>query len=280
MRSHSNGDANDPDQLHIEARVFWEGNGTEIRHMNDMRAILWAHHGEQISFRSRSLFPTNALHLNAPNLHELRIALTTHVRQAMEMCEMMRETAAMVYSGHTGRFWQSHSGSRLQHAHNKTSASIDGEAFLAARREKRQMARTPVGTPIVFAGGRVKIAADDAGTFANNLFGLLDKLKNRVPDMVLVHGGDTQGLDRFAASWAASRNVQQVTFGLRRALGQRAGFYRNQQFLDMKPKCVIALEGSGVLQRLVEDAKQRNILVIDRRGPLCTQPAKTHSKAA
>lgn len=200
--------------------------------------------------------------------------------QAMELCELMREAAANLYSRHTGRFWQSLSGSRLQHAHGKTSASIDGEAFLRARAEKRQAARTPDGTPIVFAGGRPTIDAADAKTFADNLFGLLDTLKARVPDMVLVHGGDTKGVDRFAASWAASRNVQQVTFGLKRSLGQRAGFYRNTQFLNMKPKCIIALEGSGVLQRLVQDAKERNIHVIDRRGPNCTRPEQTRSTKA
>ena len=61
-------------------------------------------------------------------------------------------------------------------------------------------------------------------------------------------------------------------FGLDPKLGQRAGFRRNEQFLAIKPRYVIAYPGNGVLERLVEEARSRRISVVDRRGPLGTPP--------
>lgn len=97
--------------------------------------------------------------------------------------------------------------------------------------------------------------------------------------MVLVHGGDSKGVDRFAAGWAERHKVPQLVFGLDPRLGNRAGFRRNEQMLSLKPRYVIAYPGNGVLERLVIEAKQRRISVVDRRGPLGTPPAEL-AKAA
>ena len=100
-----------------------------------------------------------------------------------------------------------------------------------------------------------------------------DKVKLlRVPDMVLIHGGDTKGVDRLAASWAERRKVPQVTFSLDMRLGARAGFKRNERMLSTDPRYVVAFPGNGVLERLVIEAKTRRITVVDRRGPLGTSP--------
>ena len=90
--------------------------------------------------------------------------------------------------------------------------------------------------------------------------------------MVLVHGGDTKGVDRLAASWAERRGIAQLTFALDRRLGARAGFKRNEQMLSLDPRYVVAFPGNGVLERLVIDAKARRVTVVDRRGPLGTNP--------
>jgi hypothetical protein len=97
--------------------------------------------------------------------------------------------------------------------------------------------------------------------------------------MVLCHGGDSQGVDRFAVNWAEKNKVPHVRFDLERKLGKRAGFVRNDRMLATNPAYVIALEGSGVVERLVETSRQRGIQVIDRRGPLCTKPVR-HTRAA
>jgi hypothetical protein len=154
-----------------------------------------------------------------------------------------------------------------------TSAVVEGREFLRARSESRRRAAMPEGTPVLFAGGRQSFAsADDAKAVADSVWKTLDRVREHVADMVLVHGGDAKGLDRIAAAWAERRRIAQVAFGLDRRLGARAGFRRNEQMLSLKPRCLIAFAGNGVLERLVIQAKAKHIHVVDRRGPLGTNP--------
>jgi hypothetical protein len=187
---------------------------------------------------------------------------------AMLGLETLREAAAALYLHETGSSWRPAGGSRLNHGAKLTSAMVDGRAFLNARREARRVAAMPEGTPVVFAGGRLSFAtSEDGAAFAANLWNTLDKLLDRVGDMVLVHGGDSKGVDRLAASWSERRKVAQVAFALDRRLGSRAGFRRNEQMLSLNPRYLVAFAGNGVLERLVIQAKQRGIAVVDRRGP-------------
>jgi predicted membrane-bound spermidine synthase len=138
----------------------------------------------------------------------------------------------------------------------------------------------PEGTPVLFAGGRLSFATtDEARAVASSVWDTLDRVREHVADMVLVHGGDSKGLDRIAAGWAERRKVAQVAFGLDRRLGARAGFRRNEQMLSLNPRCLVAFSGNGVLERLVIQAKDKRIHVVDRRGPLGTCP-KRRSAAA
>ena len=122
-------------------------------------------------------------------------------------------------------------------------------------------------------GGRLSFATEaEAKTFATSVWDTLDRVRDRVADLVLVHGGDSKGVDRLAASWAEARKVPQIAFGLDTRLGQRAGFRRNEQMLSLKPRCLVAFAGTGVLERLVIQAKEKGIAVVDRRGPLGTNP--------
>lgn len=229
--------------------------------------------------RVRQLMDTNDGSEIATSELEMAIDRAKAFETVLEATETMRNAAARLYGKELGRSWQPLSGSRLSHRQDQVSALVDGRDYLRARTEKRQAARAPKGTPVVFAGGRFPIAEHEAKGFADNLFGTLAKIKARIPDMVLVHGGDSNGVDRFAASWADSQKVPQVVFHLERRHGNRAGFVRAERMLDLKPACVVALQGSGVLERLVEMARQRNIPVVDRRGPLCTRPEAKRANA-
>lgn len=192
---------------------------------------------------------------------------------AMLALEDMREVAAALYLNEFGSSWKPVSSSRFNHGAMLTSALVEGRDFLRARREARRKAAMPEGTPVLFAGGRIRHTTDaEAVTFANNVWATLDKVHHRVPDMVLIHGGDTKGVDRLAASWAERRKVPQVTFSLDMRLGARAGFKRNERMLSADPRYVVAFPGNGVLERLVIEAKARRITVVDRRGPLGTSP--------
>lgn len=192
---------------------------------------------------------------------------------SMQAFEHMREVAASLYRDEIGSSWKPVSGSRVRHATNLTSAVIDARDFLRVRRERRQVAHSPEGTPVVFAGGRARFESDaDAKTYAANIWATLDRVRDAVPDLFLVHGGDSKGADRIAASWAERREAQQLTFALDRRLGARAGFARNEQMLKLAPRYVIAFPGNGVTERLVIEAKKQRVTVVDRRGPLGTAP--------
>ncbi|MGE5564279.1 MAG: DUF2493 domain-containing protein [Bacillota bacterium] len=212
---------------------------------------------------------------------ERQVARAQAAEAAMISLEHFREAAAGLYVNETGSSWRPASGSRLSHGASLTSAVIDARHFLRARSESRRSAAMPEGTPIVFAGGRQTFAtADEAKAVANSVWETLDKVREHVGDMILVHGGDSKGLDRIASSWAERRKVTQVAFSLDRRLGARAGFVRNEQMLSLSPRCLVAFAGNGVLERLVIQAKQRRIHVVDRRGPLGTNPKRSAAERA
>jgi len=212
---------------------------------------------------------------------ESEIARAQAAEAAMLALEGLREGAARLYLNETGHSWRPAGGSRANHGAALTSAVVDGREFLRARVESRRRAVMPEGTPVLFAGGRLSFPTDEqAKTFAGNLWDTLDKVREHVCELVLVHGGDIKGVDRLAASWAVRRKVPQVAFGLDTRLGQRAGFKRNEQMLSLNPRYVVAFAGNGVLERLVIQAKEKGISVIDRRGPLGTHPKRAARLAA
>ena len=192
---------------------------------------------------------------------------------AMLGLESFREAAALLYMSETGSSWRPAGGSRLNHSAAITSAVVDGRDYLRARSEARRRSAMPEGTPVIFAGGRLSFATiDDAKALADSVWQTLDKVRERVADLVLVHGGDSKGVDRLAAAWAERRKVPQVAFCLDKRLGARAGFRRNEQMLSLNPRYLVAFAGNGVLERLVIQAKEKGVTVVDRRGPLGTNP--------
>lgn len=207
--------------------------------------------------------------------HELetQIERAQSAEASMLALEEMREFAAALYMNEFGSSWKPVSSSRFNHGAMLTSAVVQGRDFLRARSASKKRAAMPEGTPVIFAGGRSRFPTEhEAKSFATNVWATLDKVHGTVPDMVLVHGGDTKGVDRLAASWAERRGIAQLTFALDRRLGARAGFKRNEQMLSLDPRYVVAFPGNGVLERLVIDAKAARVTVVDRRGPLGTCP--------
>lgn len=212
---------------------------------------------------------------------ERQIERARKAEAAMLGLESFRETAAFLYLHETGSSWRPAGGSRLNHGAGMTSAVVEGREFLRARAEARRGAAMPEGTPVLFSGGRLSFATpEDAKAFAGNVWDTLDRVREHVGDMVLVHGGDGKGVDRLAAAWAESRKVAQVAFRLDSRLGQRAGFRRNDQMLALKPRYLVAFSGNGVLERLVIQAKEQGISVVDRRGPLGVNPKQAARIAA
>lgn len=212
---------------------------------------------------------------------EQQIERARAAETAMLGLESFREAAAFLYMTETGSSWRPAGSSRLNHSATLTSAVVDGRDFLQARSETRRRAAMPQGTPVIFAGGRLSFATvEEAKALAASVWETLDKVREHVADLVLIHGGDSKGVDRLAAAWAERRKVPQVAFGLDKRLGARAGFKRNEQMLSLNPRYLVAFAGNGVLERLVIQAKEKRIAVVDRRGPLGTNPKLTARIAA
>lgn len=209
--------------------------------------------------------------INSTNLED-KVDLAKALEESAKSFEVMRDTAAALYRHETGKPWVPGHGNKI--ALGVTAGIVDGRALLRARRERIRDANTPIGTPIIFTGGRLTFrSSEDAKIFVDNLIRTLNAVRERVPDLYLAHGGDMKGIDRLAASWADQHGIQQVRFGLDKKLGDKAGFRRNTQMLSLKPRYLIAFQGNGVSERLVIDAKKAGVRVVDRRGPLGTPPA-------
>lgn len=168
--------------------------------------------------------------------------------------EFMRDTAADLFEAHTGSAWRPRTGSKINHA-NMTAAVIDSRDFLAARRRAETQVLLPAGTKIAFAGGM---------DFNDHemIWASLDRVHEKHPDMVLLHGGSPRGAERIAACWADSRGVTQIAFKPdwnRHA--KAAPFRRNDQLLSVMPAGIIAFPGSGITENLCDKARRFGIPV-------------------
>jgi hypothetical protein len=168
--------------------------------------------------------------------------------------EFMRDRAADLFEAHTGSHWTPRAGSMVNHR-ALTAALIDSRDFIAAKRRSETEVLLPAGTRIAFAGG---MECNDHQA----IWGALDHVRARHPDMVLLHGGSPRGAERIAACWADSRKVPQVVFKPDWARHAKAApFKRNDALLETLPKGVIVFPGSGITENLADKAKRLRIRV-------------------
>jgi hypothetical protein len=168
--------------------------------------------------------------------------------------ESYREHAAELFEAASGSAWRPRSGSVVNHR-TLTAAMIDSRDFLAARRRAEVELHVPAGTRIAFTGG------PDYNDH-QRIWAALDRVHDKHPDMVLLHGGSPRGAERIAACWADSRKVAQVIFKPDWARHHNAApFKRNDQMLDVLPVGVIAFPGSGISANLADKARKLGIPV-------------------
>jgi len=153
----------------------------------------------------------------------------------------MRDHAAGTYHAETGRPWSSPRGSLV--SSKRTASVIAATDFLVARRRRRTDAHAPDGPIVIFSGGQ---QWEDHACLSERL----DAIRARVPSMVLATTAQNRGCDAIAAAWAARTGTPLIAFTLNRALGQRAGFARNEQLLALKPVEAVVCEGSGLQSHL------------------------------
>ena len=168
--------------------------------------------------------------------------------------EKMRDHAAGAYRTETGSTWRPRRGSHVSQTAKLTSAAIDARDFLRAREHRANEAHLPDGTLVAVAGGKEARNIDAICT-------ALDRVKERHPDMVLVHGGGP-GAERIAARWAENHAVHQVVCKPDwDAHGRAAPFRRNDQLLKLLPKGLVAFPGAGITENLVDKARELGIPV-------------------
>ena len=168
--------------------------------------------------------------------------------------ELFRDQAADRFEVHTGSAWRPRTGSMVNHR-ALTAAMIDSRDFLAARRRADTELLVPAGPKIAFTSG-----AD----FNDHrlISSMLDKVRVKHPDMVLLHGGSPTGAERIAARWADTRKVTHIPFKpdwTRHA--KAAPFKRNDQMLGIMPIGVIIFPGTGIQDNLADKARKMGIPV-------------------
>ncbi|MBA4208415.1 MAG: hypothetical protein C0454_02685 [Parvibaculum sp.] len=174
--------------------------------------------------------------------------------------ELMRDQAAEHYAAHTGSHWRPRTGSMVNHA-NLTSALVQSRDFIAARRRADEQVLIPQGTPIAVSGSS---DFNDHGL----IWGVLDKVRAKYSDMVVLHGGAKAGTDLIADKWCASRKVPAVPFApdFAKFPGRQAPFKRNDAILQVLPRGVIVFPGGGIQGNLADKARKLGIKVYDFRN--------------
>jgi hypothetical protein len=186
-------------------------------------------------------------------LESLIVAGQTLVERRDAM-EAFRDRASDQFERVTGSPWRPRSSSQVNHR-ALTATLIDSRDFLAAKRRSETEVMLPPGPKVAFSGGA---DYNDHRT----IWDLLDKIRTKHPDMVLLHGGSPKGAERIASAWADNRHVTQIAFKpdwTRHA--KAAPFKRNDAMLDILPVGVIVFPGSGIQDNLADKARKLGIPV-------------------
>ena len=95
------------------------------------------------------------------------------------------------------------------------------------------------------------------------IWGKLDQVRTKYPDMVLLHGGSPKGAELIAAKWAEARGVTQVAFKPDWTKHAKAApFKRNDAMLEVLPVGVLVFPGTGIQENLADKAKKLGIPVM------------------
>ncbi len=120
----------------------------------------------------------------------------------------------------------------------------------APRRNRSDAARSP------------KVALTGGTDFNDHrlIWGKLDQVRTKYPDMVLLHGGSPKGGELIAAKWAEARGVTQVAFKPDWTKHAKAApFKRNDAMLEVLPVGVLVFPGNGIQENLADKAKKLGI---------------------
>lgn len=189
---------------------------------------------------------------------ERRTAEGLTLIERRDAMELFRDLAAEQFEQHMGSAWRPRSGSKVNHR-ALTSALIDSRDFLTAKRWADNEVYCPDGPKIVFSGG---LDYNDHRL----IWSVLDKVRDKYADMVLLHGKSPKGAELIASRWADQRKVPQVGFAPDWTKHAKAApFKRNDVILETLPRGVIVFPGTGIQDNLADKARKLGIKVYDFR---------------
>jgi hypothetical protein len=185
----------------------------------------------------------------ATELEDMQLLCQT-LQGCREAMECMRDHAAEVYRVETGKPFSPVKGSRVSSA--LSASMIDARDYLAGRARTRREQFAPDGPVVIFSGGQVWEDHD-------LLYKGLDRIKTRIPEMILATTAQAKGCDAIAHAWAAARGVKVIQFRLDRSQGNRAAFVRNDRLVNLKPVEAVICEGSGIQMNLAQKLRQAGV---------------------
>ena len=195
-----------------------------------------------------------ARHYDPSEIYATELEDTQLLCQTLQGCreamECMRDHAAEVYRVETGKPFSPVKGSRGSSA--LSASMIDARDYLAGRARTRREQFAPDGPVVIFSGGQVWEDHD-------LLYKGLDRIKTRIPEMILATTAQAKGCDAIAHAWAAARGVKVIQFRLDRSQGNRAAFVRNDRLVNLKPVEAVICEGSGIQMNLAQKLRQAGV---------------------
>ncbi|WP_419901096.1 DUF2493 domain-containing protein [Kiloniella sp.] len=176
--------------------------------------------------------------------------------EARDAFEVIRDIAADQFEMIVGKAWMPRTRKSVVNHSARSQAFIGSNDFIKARKLEKTLVHIPKGTPVLFSGD---YKVDDI----NGVCLMLDRLADKTPDMFLVTTAGNKGADIIAASWAKSKKVPVVAFGIH-SKAKKAPFDRNREiFKQVKPSLAIIFGSGGIQENLRELSKKNRIKAFD-----------------
>ena len=170
--------------------------------------------------------------------------------------ENLRARLADTYKQQTGQQWLPRPAAAAREARPVTAAGAEATNLIEDLEARRNQAHLPEGTPIALTGWK-------EGPDRQTIFETLDKVREKHPDMYLMHG-NAPGTQKIAAEWAKDNSVAQVVFAPNRKIhGTAAVIRRDKAILDAEPVGVVDLSPDNRPTFLADLAAKRNIPVLN-----------------
>ncbi len=138
---------------------------------------------------------------------------------------------------------------------------------------KRSAVRAPTGNIIEQPGSRVVMTGPGVAADPEALSGVLTRLRNAVPDLVLVHANHP-GAERMIGKWAEQNNVPQIVLAPGKDPTEQAESARLGALFHKDPVRVYDLSAPDQNPDVARAARERGFAVAQAHSAVTTSPAQ------